>query len=372
MFVHTTLVPIMGVVGEQKTKPTQHSVKELRSIGIQPDLIVGRCSEPLDDSTKRKISLFCNVPVEAVFSAHDVPTVYAVPRLLHDQGITDCVRERLGVKKGPTDMVEWDKFMERIMSPKTELKIALVGKYTGLKDSYISHYKAFEHSSAEVGAHVDVVWIDAPERGKSWEKDLEIMRKQLSECDGILVPGGFGVRGTEGKIEAIRYARENDVPFLGICLGLQLAVVEYARNIMGKEGANSTEFDADTEHPVVDILPEQLRVTQMGATMRLGAQKAIISKDTLAFELYKNEEIWERHRHRYEINPEWIERIQEHGWVFSGISEDGIKMEIGELPGNRYHIGSQFHPEFLSHPSKPAPLFYGLVKAAFEHHKSRG
>jgi CTP synthase len=372
MFVHTTLVPIMGVVGEQKTKPTQHSVKELRSIGIQPDLIVGRCYEPLDDSTKRKISLFCNVPTDAVFSAHDVPTVYAVPRLLHDQGINDCIRERLGIEKKPTDLVEWDKFMDRIMSPSDTLKIALVGKYTGLKDSYISHYKAFEHSSAEVGAQVEVVWIDAPEKGNDWEADLEEMRKQLSECDGILVPGGFGVRGTEGKIEAIRYARENDIPFLGICLGLQLAVIEFARNVMGLEGANSTEFDPDTKHPVVDILPEQLRVTQMGATMRLGAQKAIITKDTLAFELYGKDEIWERHRHRFEINPEYIERIQEHDWVFSGISEDGIKMEIGELPGNSYHIGSQFHPEFLSHPSKPAPLFYGLVRAALDYHRKRG
>jgi CTP synthase len=371
MYVHTTLVPIMGVVGEQKTKPTQHSVKELRSIGIQPDLIVGRCSEPLEDSTKRKISLFCNVPTEAVFSAHDVTTVYSVPHLLHDQGITDYIRERLGIKKEPTDLEAWDDFVRRLESPKDTLKIALVGKYTGLKDSYISHYKAFEHSSAEVGAHVDVVWIDAPEKGDNWETDLNEMRKNLSECDGILVPGGFGVRGTEGKIEAIRYARENNVPFLGICLGLQLAVAEFARNVMGFEGANSTEFDPDTEHPVVDILPEQLRITQMGATMRLGAQKAIISDNTLAMELYGNSEIWERHRHRYEINPEWIDRIQEHGWVFSGISEDGIKMEIGELPDNDYHIGSQFHPEFLSHPEKPAPLFYGLVRAAYDFHRRR-
>jgi CTP synthase len=251
------------------------------------------------------------------------------------------------------------------------LKIALVGKYTGLKDSYISHYKAFEHSSAEVGAQVEVVWIDAPEKGENWDADLDEMRKDLSKCDGVLVPGGFGVRGTEGKIEAIRYARENDIPFLGICLGLQLAVVEFARNVMGLENANSTEFNADTEYPVVDILPEQLRITQMGATMRLGAQKAILSEDTMAMDLYGNREIWERHRHRYEINPEWIDRIQEHGWIFSGISEDGIKMEIGELPRNRYHIGSQFHPEFLSHPEKPAPLFYGLVKAACEFHQRR-
>lgn len=372
MFVHTTLVPIMGVVGEQKTKPTQHSVKELRSIGIQPDLIVGRCEEPLDLSTKRKISLFCNVPVEGVFSAHDVGTVYSVPRLLHDQGITDRIRERLGIRKGPTKMKNWDDFVERLRSSRENVRIALVGKYTGLKDSYISHYKAFEHSSAELGANIEVVWIDAPEDGKSWKKDIESMKAQLSRCDGVLVPGGFGARGTEGKIEAIRFARENDIPFLGICLGFQLAVVEFARNILGLEGANSTEFDPDTEYPVVDILPEQLRVTQMGATMRLGAQKALVSEGTLAFTLYGKTEISERHRHRYEINPEWIERIKEKGWVFSAVSEDGIKMEIGELPGNRYHIGCQFHPEFLSHPQRPAPLFYGLVKAALEYRWNRG
>ncbi|MBN1539517.1 MAG: CTP synthase (glutamine hydrolyzing) [Candidatus Thermoplasmatota archaeon] len=372
MFVHTTLVPIMGVVGEQKTKPTQHSVKELRSIGIQPDLIVGRCEEPLDVSTKSKISLFCNVPVTGVFSAHDVGTVYSVPKLLHNQGITDRVRERLGIRKGPTRMKNWDDFVERLGSCRETVRIALVGKYTGLKDSYISHYKAFEHSSAELGASIDVVWIDAPEEGKEWSSDLDGMKDQLSSCDGVLVPGGFGARGTEGKIEAIRFARESDIPFLGICLGFQLAVVEFARNVMGLKGANSTEFDPDTGYPVVDILPEQLRVTQKGATMRLGAQKALVSEGTLAFDLYGKTEISERHRHRYEINPAWIERIREKGWVFSAVSEDGIKMEVGELPRNRFHIGCQFHPEFLSHPRRPAPLFYGLVQAALEHRRNGG
>ncbi|MBN1390340.1 MAG: CTP synthase (glutamine hydrolyzing) [Candidatus Thermoplasmatota archaeon] len=371
MFVHTTLVPIMGVVGEQKTKPTQHSVKELRSIGIQPDIIVGRCQEPLDGSTKSKISLFCNVPVSSVFSAHDVGTVYSVPRLLLDQGMTDRVKERLSLSMGPTEMTKWDDFVERIGSPKDNVKIALVGKYTGLKDSYISHYKAFEHSSANAGVNVEIIWIDAPEKGKEWGKELQKMGEQLSGCDGVLVPGGFGARGTEGKIEAIRFARENDMPFLGICLGFQLAVVEYARNVMGLESANSTEFDPDTRYPVVDILPEQLRVTQKGATMRLGAQKAFVSEGTQAYGLYGRIEIEERHRHRFEINPEWVDRIREKGWVFSAVSEDGIKMEMGELPCNRYHLGCQFHPEFLSHPRRPAPLFYGLVKAAMEYRRTR-
>lgn len=306
-----------------------------------------------------------------MFSAHDLDTVYSVPKLLHDQGITDYVRERLGIKKISTDLKEWNKFVSRIENAEDTVRIALVGKYTGLKDSYISHYKAFEHSGAHVGVNVDVVWIDAPEKGDTWEKDIKRMSKDLSRCDGILVPGGFGARGTEGKIEAIRYARENDVPFLGICLGLQLAVIEFGRNVLGLENANSTEFDQDTKYPLVDILPEQLRITQMGATMRLGAQKAILKEGTLAFDLYGEREIWERHRHRYEINPDWISKIEEKGWVFSARSEDEIKMEIGELPVNSYHIGSQFHPEFLSHPETPAPLFRGLVKAAWEYNKKR-
>lgn len=372
IFIHTTLIPIMGVVGEQKTKPTQHSVKELRSIGIQPDIILGRCSDPLQQSTKEKISLFCNVPVKAVFTAHDVSPIYKVPLLLHRQGLTDYVRERLELEMNGTDLKAWTEFVDRVESPVETIRIALVGKYTGLRDSYISHFKAFEHSGARANVNVEIVWIDAPERGPGFEKELKELRDTLSSVHGILVPGGFGVRGTEGKIEAIRYARENDVPFLGICLGLQLAIAEFTRNVMGFDGANSTEFDEDTPHPVVDILPEQLRVTQMGATMRLGAQKCIIKDGTLAHDLYGNTEIWERHRHRFEINPEWIERIQKAGILFSGISEDGIKMEIGELPGSRYHIGCQFHPEFLSRPEKPAPLFLGLVEAARDFKRSQG
>lgn len=371
VFIHTTLIPIMGVVGEQKTKPTQHSVKELRSIGIIPDIIIGRCSEPLAQSTKEKISLFCNVPVEAVFTAHDVSTVYMVPLLLHEQGLTDHVRDLLGLKKNRTELKAWGEFVERIKSPKETIKIALVGKYTGLKDSYISHYKAFEHSGAKSGVNIEVVWIDAPERGPHYEEELKGLMKELSKVHGILVPGGFGVRGTEGKIEAIKYARENDVPFLGICLGLQLAIAEFCRNVIGLKGASSTEFDENTKYPVVDILPEQLRVTQMGASMRLGAQKCKINEGTLAHELYGKTEIFERHRHRYEVNPEYIDRIQEAGMIFSGISEDNIKMEIGELKEAQYHIGCQFHPEFLSRPERPAPLFLGLVEAAKKYKRSR-
>ncbi|MEA3557723.1 MAG: CTP synthase, partial [Candidatus Thermoplasmatota archaeon] len=301
----------------------------------------------------------------------DLGTVYSVPKLLHDQGITDHVRKRLGLPGGPTDLVKWNEFVTKIETANETVRIALVGKYTGLKDSYISHYKAFEHSGAHAGVNVEVVWINAPEGGSSWDADLEKMQEELSRCDGVLVPGGFGIRGTEGKIEAIKYARENNIPFLGICLGLQLAVIEFARNVMKLEGANSTEFNEDTEYPIVAILPEQLRITQMGATMRLGEQKAILNENSLAFKLYGKKEILERHRHRFEINPEWIERIEEHGWVFSARSEDKIKMEIGELPLNDYHIGCQFHPEFLSHPETPAPLFKGLVEAAKDYNRKR-
>ena len=372
LFVHTTLIPIMGAVGEQKTKPTQHSVKELRSIGIQPDIIVGRCTEPLNDDTKRKIALFCNVPAERVYSAHDVKYTYEVPSLLLKQGIIDAISGDLDLKIKGCDMESWERFVERIDRPEDVIRIALVGKYTGLKDSYISHYKSFEHSGAEVGVRVEIAWIDAPEGSKTFDKEVERMQGEISRCHGVLVPGGFGTRGSEGKIEAIRYARENDIPFLGICLGLQMAVIEFCRNVMGLEGANSTEFDPDTPHPVVDILPEQLRVTQKGGTMRLGAQKTIIEKGTMAFDLYGKVEIMERHRHRYEVNPDYIDRIQKAGLRFSGISEDGIKMEISELEGSRFHMGCQFHPEFLSRPQRPAPLFRGFTQAAFDYKRKKG
>ncbi len=372
LFVHTTLIPIMGAVGEQKTKPTQHSVKELRSIGVQPDIIVGRCTEPLNDDTKNKIALFCNVPAERVYSAHDVKYTYEVPSLLLKQGIIEAINGDLNLKIKGCDMESWERFVERIDRPEDVIRIALVGKYTGLKDSYISHYKSFEHSGAEVGVRVEIAWIDAPEGSKTFDKEVERMQGEISRCHGVLVPGGFGTRGSEGKIEAIRYARENDIPFLGICLGLQMAVIEFCRNVMGLEGANSTEFDPDTPHPVVDILPEQLRVTQKGGTMRLGAQKTIIEKGTMAFDLYGKVEIMERHRHRYEVNPDYIDRIQKAGLRFSGISEDGIKMEISELEGSRFHMGCQFHPEFLSRPQRPAPLFRGFTQAAFDYKRKKG
>jgi len=363
--VHTTLVPVMGVVGEQKTKPTQHSVKTLMGLGILPDIIVCRSDEPLAKSTKAKISLFCDIPEDAIVGAHDVQNVYQVPLLFHKQGLTTYILTRLGLEVREPKLEPWIKFVERVVNPKGLLKIAIVGKYTGLRDSYLSLIKSLDHAGAEVGMKVKILWIE------SEDKEPEMMFEQLAKADGMIIPGGFGVRGIEGKIEAARYARENGLPFLGICLGLQIAVIEFSRNVLGLEGANSTEFDPDAPHPVVTILPEQLKIEEMGGTMRLGSQETIVKPDTKAFSLYDSESIWERHRHRYEIEPDYIERIEQGGFKFSGHSVDGRKMEIGELPSHPFLIGCQFHPEFLSRPGKPAPLFMGLVKAAVEFQNKR-
>jgi CTP synthase len=370
MFVHTTLVPIMGVVGEQKTKPTQHSVKELNSLGIRPSMIVCRGSEPFVKQTKQKIALFCDVPEEAVFSAHDMDNVYQVPLLFEKQGIAQYVQKRLGMKEKKADMKSWKKFVDKIMKAKEPVDIALVGKYSRLKDSYLSHIKAFDHAGAEVGAKVNLVWTDAPEKGtKTFKKDVKNLYKELSTVHGILIPGGFGVRGTEGKILAAGYARENGIPYLGVCLGLQMATIEFARSVLKYKDANSTEFDKKSKHPVVCLLPEQSKVKYKGATMRLGSMPCLVKKGTLAYKLYKDKKIHERHRHRYEINPEYIDELEKAGLIFSGRSPDGIKMEIGEIPSHPFFIAVQYHPEFKSRPTKPAPLYYGLVDAAVKYKK---
>jgi len=360
MFVHTTLVPIMGTVGEQKTKPTQHSVKELRSIGITPDVIVARAKEPLEESIKKKISLFCDVPIEAVVSCPDARSIYEVPMILNDQGITDFIVERLQLDaKGP-DLTEWRDFAHRIINPTKSVKIALVGKYTHLADSYISHLESFHHAGAEAGTKVEVVFVDS-----------EVVQQfgpteDLCKCDAILIPGGFGTRGIEGKILTAKYARENKIPFLGVCLGFQIATIEFARNILCMTDANSTEFDPQTNYPVVDLLPEQKNVTKKGATMRLGAQPVVVKEGSKAFRLYGSALIMERHRHRFEVNPKYIESFEKAGWIFTGRSADGVKMEIGELEDHPYYVAAQFHPEFKSRPKKPSPLHLGLVKAAIQ------
>jgi len=365
LFVHTTLVPILGTLMEQKTKPTQHSVKELRAIGVQPDVIVARCERPLDESAKHKIALFCDVPLEAVISAPDAKSIYQVPIFLEEQGLTDYLLKMMGLDVQGDGLTQWRAFLERVVKPGNEVKIAVVGKYMDQRDSYISHYEALAHAGAELDTCVRFLRMEAE------DIDGDECRSMLKEADGMLIPGGFGSRGTEGKISAIRFARETQLPFLGVCLGFQLATVEFARNVCGLGRANSTELDPDTPHPVVDLLPEQKQITKKGATMRLGAQPVVIEKGSLAEALYGATQISERHRHRYEVNPEYIDRLSEKGLRYTGRSPDGRRMEILELPGHPFFIASQFHPEFKSRPQRPTPLHHGLVKAALERAERR-
>ncbi len=356
VFVHTTLVPIMGVVGEQKTKPTQHSVKELRAIGIQPDIIVGRGIKMLSYDIKKKISLFCDVPLEGIVSAPDAESIYQVPVLLEEQGLTDYLLRRLGLSPRKPDLTKWKKFLKPLLNPKHKINIAIVGKYTYLKDSYISYMETLHHCSAETSTKINILWIEAEDIEKNGCESLK-------NADGIIVPGGFGERGIEGKISAIKYSRENKIPFLGVCLGFQLATIEFCRNVLKIGDADSSEFKK-TRHAVVDLLPEQKEIKDMGATMRLGGHTVIIKKNSLAYKIYNRIKISERHRHRYEINPDYIKRIEKAGMKFSGKSVDRKRMEILELKNHSFFVASQFHPEFKSRPSKPAPLFLGLVKAA--------
>jgi CTP synthase len=363
MFVHITLVPVMSVVGEQKTKPTQHSVKELRAIGIQPDAIVCRAKSPLSMPIKEKISLFCDVPTSAVISAPDADSIYKVPIILEEQGLTDFLMDRLELPTSLEDLKKWREFLNKIENPQNEITVAIVGKYTHLKDSYLSHIEALNHCGALTQSKVNIRWVEAEDEKKG------ATSSQLEGVEGVVVPGGFGKRGCQGKIEAAEYARTNNIPFLGICLGFQLAVVEFTRNVLGFDGANSTEFDKDTPHPVVDILPEQKEIKDLGGTMRLGAQEVIVSEGSKAHGLYGSSKISERHRHRYEVNPKYIKQIEDAGLKFKGKAADGIRMEIAELENHPYYVASQFHPELKSRPMKPAPLYVGLVKAILEKKK---
>lgn len=360
MFIHTTLIPIMGSVGEEKTKPTQHSVKELMSIGIRPDIIIGRCSEPLSQAAKSKIAMFCDVPEEAVISTPDARTIYEVPLNLEKQGVVDYIidRMKLGPLTGPRNMAGWERFVDNIINATKTVRIAVVGKYTALADSYLSHLEAFTHAGAAAGCKVKIKFIDSDDLTTG---DLDML---LGDVHGILVPGGFGIRGVEGKIIAARYAREHDVPFLGVCLGFQIATIEIARDVLGLPKANSTEFQPDTPDPVICLMSEQKGIVDMGATMRLGAQDVYVAEDSKASKLYGATLISERHRHRFEVNPSYISKLEEAGWRFTGRSECGTRMEIGELEGHPYFVASQFHPEFKSKPTKPSPLHQGLVDAA--------
>ena len=354
--VHVTLIPLDSG-GEQKTKPTQHSVKELRELGLHPDVIVGRCKERLREATKRKISLFCDVPVEAVISNEDANDIYEVPLIFKREGLDKYLIKKLGLEWRKASN-EWEKIVERSKNIREEVSIAIVGKYIDVRDAYLSIREALKHAGIQVGCKVNCIWVDSEE--------IEKEQKFECKCDGILVPGGFGKRGAEGKIRAISYARENNVPFLGICFGFQLAVIEFSRNVVGLKTANSSEL-SETEHPVIDLLPEQRRVEDMGGTMRLGEIEVIIKPKTLAYKLYKSMKIYERHRHRYEVNPKYIPMIEENGLTFSGHSDNGKRMEIAELNDHRFFFATQFHPEFKSRPYLPSPPFIGFVEAALKY-----
>jgi CTP synthase len=357
LFTHVTLVPY-SKNGEQKTKPTQHSVKEVRSIGLQPDIIVGRCEDRLDPETKEKIALFCDIETEAVFSNPDVEDVYRVPLMVEEEGLDQYVLEHFGLAEAALPegqrASEWRKIVTTEKSASVD--VALVGKYD-LEDAYMSIHESLKHAGFECGVDVDVHWVAADELADGYDGQLEGM-------DGVIVPGGFGMRGSEGKIEAIRYARENDVPFLGLCLGFQMAVVEYARNVLGFEDAHSAEMKEVAPHPVIDILPEQYEVENMGGTMRLGEHTTVIEPQTLAYELYGDTSCSERHRHRYEVNPEYFDEFEDEPLTFSGTA--GNRMEILELEGHPYFLGTQFHPEYTSRPGQPSPPFLGLVEAVLE------
>ncbi len=361
MVCHTTLVPVLSVVGEQKTKPTQHSVKELRAIGVSPDVIIGRCEVPLTEDTRRKIAAFTDVPERGVISAHDAPTIYHVPRIFEEQGLTEYILQRLGLSSRENTLPEWAQFVKRLSDVSGEVEVAIIGKYTELRDSYLSHLEAIHHCEAATGRHVKIRWIEAEQVEQGLIKD------PFEGVNGIVIPGGFGWRGVEGKVEAARYARENKVPFLGICLGFQSSVIEFGRDVLSLAGATSTEFDSRTPHPVIDLLPEQQGVDEMGGTMRLGAHRVLVDGDSMAGRLYGGTDVYERHRHRYEVNPQYIPDLESAGMRFTGRSEDGRRMEIFELRDHPFMVGCQFHPELKSRPNRPAPIYLGLVQAAIEH-----
>ncbi len=360
MFVHLTLVPFLGHAGELKTKPTQHSVQELRRIGIQPDMVVCRSEEAVGRDIREKIALFANLPVDSVVSARDVDSIYKVPLFFHEEAVDQGILDHFGIKAGPPELGDWRGLVERHDEAKAPVRIGLVGKYTKLADAYLSVLEALNHSGMHYGGKMDVRWVD------SERLTAEETERELETCDGILIPGGFGVRGIEGKIRAASYARQHQVPFLGICLGMQMAVCDFARHAAGMDGANSTEFDPETPYPVIDLLPEQKEVRDMGGTMRLGADPVKLHDGTRAREIYGEAVIYERHRHRYEVNNHLRKRLEHAGLVFSGTSPDDRLVEILELPDHPFFVASQFHPEFKSRPLRPQPLFREFVGAALQ------
>jgi CTP synthase len=365
VYVHVTLVPFIEAAGELKTKPTQHSVNELRRIGIHPDVVVCRSHEELSRDIRDKIALFADVDPGAVIASPDVRDVYLVPSVLKEEGLDQLVLDKLNLEAPEADLGEWDELTRRIDEQHEEVEIALVGKYVKLQDAYLSVHEALKHAGLHNGCRVHVRWLDA--ENLSYGETAEI----LDGVDGVLVPGGFGSRGWEGKILACRVARERRIPYLGICLGMHVAVSDFARHVVGLDGANSTEMDPETPFPVIDLLPEQKGVEDLGGTMRLGAQAVEVGEGTQARELYGDPVIFERHRHRYEVNNHYREQLTDAGLVVSGTFDGGRLVEIVELPGHPWFVASQFHPEFKSRPTRPAPLFRGFVGAALTRARSR-
>lgn len=361
IFVHVTLAPSLDVVGEQKTKPTQHSVQELRRIGIQPDFLAVRCTLPLEEKTKKKIAMFTNVATDDVLSCHDAKSIFEVPQILYDQGIMDSMFtkfNKVGMVNTSARWDKWNKIAENMTSHEEQkVKIAMVGKYVTLADSYVSVNHALKHAGAQIEKSVDIDWIDSESIS-----DYDV----LGNYDGVLVPGGFGTRGSEGIIQTANFARENNIPYLGICFGFQLAAVAFGRSVLKLEDANSTEINADTSAPIVDLLPEQKEISDMGGSLRLGAIDIQVKEDSKAQKIYNSNSISKRHRHRYEINKEYIPEFEKNGMIFSAESDSGKRMEILEIPDHKFYLGVQFHPEFNSRPGFPEESFAAFVKAASE------
>lgn len=358
-FVHATWLPYIGATGELKSKPTQHSVRELRSIGIAPNMIVARADYPIPTALLEKISLFCDVDIDAVIPLETAPVLYAVPLILEKYNAAELILNYFGHEASQKpNWSAWEKLTQVIENPQHHLKIALVGKYVELHDAYISVREALKHASLNNGAELEIKWIQACDLEESNPRDI------LGDCDGIIVPGGFGIRGTEGKIRAAKFARENNLPYLGLCLGFQLMVVEFARHILNSPEANSSEFNSSTPHPVIDLMLNQQDVTDKGGTMRLGLYPCRVMTGTKAYEAYKTEQVEERHRHRYELNNKYRSQLEAGGMIFSGVSPDNQLVEMAELKGHPFMLGSQFHPEFLSRPNRPHPLFNAFIKSA--------
>ena len=367
VFIHVTLVPYLAASDELKSKPTQHSVKEMLALGIQPDIIVCRTEHPLTDDIKNKIALFCNVSKECVIENNNCDILYAVPMMLKEQKMDEVVMKKLGIDAPYQDLSDWEKMLYALRNPKQTVKIALVGKYVELHDSYISVNEALKHGGISTMSAVDIHWIDS----ESLEADNANLDEILGDMDGILVPGGFGSRGIEGKILAANYARTHGIPYLGICLGMQIAIIEFARNVLNMQGANSAEINPETPFPLIDILPEKKNISDLGGTLRLGQYPCILNEKSKSYQLYGEKEIFERHRHRYEVNNDYRDSLLQGGMIFAGTSPDNHIVEMIELPDHPWFVACQFHPEFKSRPNKPHPLFRGFVTAAAERMKNK-